>query len=440
MTTATTSNAAPAATQQASAAQTAIANFLAYARTNNYPVLAGTIAANSTGGNVSSQVTWVPAQIPQVAAFCEDIILFVTLPLSLVLTASSGTATVSPYAPYSVMWTYFSIAGQNQWPAYTPGTPFWLDELTSHSWWDPAFSYPSAYGTISGSWDNGSSQSSGWYPNVDGSGAFPPGSTLTNTGSAAKTVSGTVQFRLKIRLRRRKTNCIGMVPLGDPENNPQLFAELGSLIGTDPAFNYFTACDASTTAKVSSTANLVAAFRSRSTDILPSGVPVPNPAVQMTMQVNQVTNIAITTAGTPIRVPHRNNLLIDKIFHCLSNSGTTQASDYFGLWITDDQQSARWYWDAGQSNYQGYFNQLHEVYKRYFPVGCLIADLYGGWSPDFPGADPYRGVMTPDSGYAALANVAVTPLLNTSFRIPSGTSLSSPACDVWEMGLVYTSY
>ena len=34
----------------------------------------------------------------------------------------------------------------------------------------------------------------------------------------------------------------------------------------------------------------------------------------------------------------------------------------------------------------------------------------------------------------------MAPLLNTAFRIPSGTSLVSPLIDVWELGLVYTSY
>ena len=167
---------------------------------------------------------------------------------------------------------------------------------------------------------------------------------------------------------------------------------------------------------------------------------MPNPAVQMTMQINQITNVSITQAGVQIRVPHRNNLLIDKVFHAVNNANIAQACDYFATWITDDQQSARWYFDAAVGNYQSYFNLLHERYKRYFPVGCLVADWYSGRQPDFPGADPYRGVMTPDSGYAALAQVAVAPLLNTAFRIPSGTSLTSPGIDVWEMGLVYSSY
>jgi hypothetical protein len=441
MATATTANSAPAVSQQATAAQTAIANFLAYARTNGYPVLSGSIPSGSTGGTVASQVTWNPAQIPQVAAFCETVWLFVTLPLTVTLPASTGTISVSPYAPYNSLSTYFSIAGQNQWPSYTPGTPFFLDELTSHSWWDPAFSYPSSYGAIAGTYDNGSSQASpNWYVNIDGSGAFPPGTTITNSATSAKTVTGTVQFRLKLRMRRRFTNCIGMVPMGDPENNPQLFAQLGALSGTDPAMNYFTASNATSGPSLSAAGTVIAVFECRSTDILPANVPVPNPAVQLTMQVNQITNVAITGAGQQIRVPHRNNLLIDKVFHCLYNNQQPQAADYFATWITDDQQSARWYFDATIPNYQNYFNTLHERYKRYFPVGCLIADWYSGRQPDFPGVDPYRGVMSPDSGYAALAQVAVAPLLNTAFRIPSGTSLTNPGIDVWEMGLVYTSY
>lgn len=437
--TTTTATQAPQAQTQANPAAAAIALFLAYARTNNYPVLVGSIPSGSAGGSVASQVTWNPSTIPQTAGFAEDIWLFCTLPISLVLAATTGTATVSPYAPYNVLATYFSIAGQNQWPQYTPGTPFWADELTSRSWWDPAFSYPSAYGTISGQYDNGSSQASGWYPNIDGSGAFKPGVTLSNTTSAAVTTSATVQFRLRLRLRRRLSSCIGMVPMGDPANNPQLFAQLGPLVGTDPTTAMFTA-GTGATATLSAAGSVIAVFQSRSTDVLPSNVPVPNPTIQMTLQVNQITNVAITASGSIIRVPHRNSLLIDKVFHFLYNNQLAQAADYFATWITDDSQSARWYFDSSVDNYQSYFNLLHERYKRYFPTGCLIADWYSGRNPEFPGTDPYRGVMSPDSGYAALAGVAVTPLLNTAFRIASGTTLTSPGIDVYEFGNVYTSY
>ena len=140
-------------------------------------------------------------------------------------------------------------------------------------------------------------------------------------------------------MRRRMTNCIGMVPMGDPENNPQLFAQLGALAGTDPGVNYFTASNATSGPSLSAAGTVIAVFDCRSTDILPANVPVPNPAVQLTMQVNQITNVAITGAGQQIRVPHRNNLLIDKVFHALSNNQQPQAADYFATWITDDQQT-----------------------------------------------------------------------------------------------------
>ncbi|MHB1472491.1 MAG: hypothetical protein ACYCV4_02510 [Dermatophilaceae bacterium] len=435
---------APAATapQQANPTQQSIATFLAYARTRAYPTLAGTIASGATGGGASSQVAWIPADIPDVAAYAETLDLFCTLPITLTLPASSSVV-VSPYAPYSVLQNYFTVAGQSQWE-YMSGVPFWLDELTSYSWFDPLMSYPSSYGAISGQSDNGASQTTGaaWYPNGDGSGAFQPGATISNTASTQTTVSGTLQFRIRIRLRRRQANLQGMVPLGDPENRPQLFAQLSALVGTKPADNLFISTTGTTapTAALSATGNVWAVFNSKSLDLLPAGIAAPTPAVQMAMQVNTVGSVSIPQAGTIIRVPHRTAMVYDKIFHILYNNQIAQAADYFGLWTTDDQQTARWSFDSAENSYQEYFEKLHDTYKRYFPKGCLIADLYSGKNPEFPASDPYHGEMSPDSGYAAIAGTRVTPAMNTAFRIPSGTTLTSPGIQVYSLGRVTCSY
>ena len=430
--------AAPAVTQQANTSAQAIADFLAYARRRNYPTWSGSIPNGATGGSSAAQVTWTPADIPDVAAFATEIMLFVTLPITLTLPASSSVV-VSPYAPYSALQNYFTVSGQSQWE-YVSGVPFWLDELTSYEWFDPAFSYPGSYGAISGQWDNGSSQASGWYPNIDGSGAFQPGATVSNTTTAQTTVSGTVRFRIKIRLRRRTRNIAGSVPLGDPENRPQLFSQLSALVGTRITDSMFTSASGGPTAALSAAGSVVAVFPSLSLDLLPAGVTPPTPAVQLALQLNTVGSLPITNAGSIIRVPHRSAVIYDKLFHCLSNNQLAQAADYFGLWTTDDQQTARWYYDAAEQSYQSYFDDLHNRYKRYFPKGCLIADLYSGDRPEFPASSPYKGEMSPDQGYAALAGVRPTPAMNTAFRIPSGTSLTNPQLQQYDFGLVASSY
>lgn len=427
-------------TATANPAQSAVNTFLQYARTRPFPSIVGTIPSGSSGGSSASQVSWLPSDIPDVAAYATELNLFVTLPITLTLPASSSVV-VSPYAPYTALQNYFTIAGQSQWE-YVSGVPFWLDELTSYAWFDPAMSYPSAYGAISGGWDNGSSQASGWYPNYDGSGAFQPGATISNTTTATTTVSGTLQFRIKIRLRRRQGNINGAVPLGDPENRPQLFAQLSALVGTKVTDNLFTATTGSTSpsAALSAAGTVIGVFEAKSLDLLPANVPPPQPAVQMALQLNTVGSVSIPQAGTIIRAPHRTSMIYDKIFHALYNDQLAQAADYFGLWTTDDQQTARWSYDSAENSYQSYFNHLHDRYKRYFPKGCLIADLYDGFRPEFPGADPYLGQMSPSARYASMAGVRVTPAMNTAFRIPSGTSLTTPGIQIYSLGLVECTY
>ena len=80
--------AAPTAPQQANPTATAVATFLQYARTRAYPTLSGSIPLGSAGGSSSSQVAWIPADIPDVAAYCEEIDLYCTLPITLTLPAN----------------------------------------------------------------------------------------------------------------------------------------------------------------------------------------------------------------------------------------------------------------------------------------------------------------------------------------------------------------
>ena len=413
--------------------------FLTYARRQFHISQSGSIPSGSSGGTSAAQATFTPSTIEQDAVYADSIDMFVTLPITLTVPAG-GSCIVSPYAPYSSLQTKFVVGGASRFD-YLAGTVHYLDEITSYSFYDPAMSYPNSYGAISGGWDNGSSQASpGWYPNNDGSGAFQPGATISNTGTASTNISGTIQFRVRVRLRRRRPNLWGCVPLGDPQNVPQLFVQLGALVGTDPVNNLFTKASAGVSASLSAAASVLAVFPNLGIDVLPAGVPVPEPLMQMAYAVNYNGSTPITTAGTIIPVSFKTDMLYDKIFLCLQNNQQAQAADYFGLWLTNKQGSARWAFDAANNSYQNLFTNYHEVYKRYFPVGCLINDMYSGRDPEFPGTTPTKAALSPNSEYAAIEGVPPAPLMTEAFRIPSGTTLTSPKLGIFELGVQSAAY
>ena len=413
--------------------------FLTYARRQFHISQVGSIPSGSSGGTSASQVTFTPSTIEQDAVYADSIDLFTILPITLTIPAG-GSCVVSPYAPYSALQTKFVVGGASRFD-YLSAAVHYLDELTSYSWYDPAMSYPNSYGAISGGWDNGSSQAApGWYPNNDGSGAFQPGATISNTGTSSINVTGTIQFRAKVRLRRRRPNLWGCVPLGDPQNVPQLFVQLGALVGTDPVNNLFTKATANVTASLSSAGSVLGVFPNLGIDVLPAGVPVPEPLMQMAYAVNYNGSTPITTAGTIIPVSFKTDMLYDKIFLLLQNNQLAQAADYFALWLTNKQGSARWAYDATNNSYQNLFTNYHEVYKRYFPVGCLINDMYSGRDPEFPGTTPTKAALSPNSDYAAIEGVPPAPLMTMAFRIPSGTTLTSPKLGVFELGVQMAAY
>lgn len=428
---------APAPTAEQQLAQE-IATFLAYARRQFHLTQAGSIPSGSSGGSATSQAQFNPTDIEQDAVYIDSIDLFCTLPITLVVPAS-GSCVVSPYAPYVAVQTKFTVAGASRFE-YVAGSIHFLDELTSYEWWDPAMSYPSSYGAISGQFDNGSSQATGWYPNTDGSGAFQPGATISNTSTASVNVSGTLQFRVRVRLRRRRPNLWGCVPAGDPQNVPALFVQLSALVGTDPTNALFTSASSGVTASLSSAGSVLAVYPNLSVDVLPAGVPMPVPLMQMAYNMNYNGSTPITSSGTIIPVAFKTDMLYDKIFILLVNNQLPQVSDYWSLWLTQNEASNRWKFDSSENNYQEYFNQLHQVYKRYFPKGCLINDMYSGEHPEFPGTTPTKAAMSPDSSYAALEGVPPAPLMTMAFRIPSGTTLTSPKASVYELGVQRAAY
>jgi hypothetical protein len=103
---------APTPSNQATKAATTINSYLKYAATKPYAIL-GSVPAGSAGGS-NANVNW-QQQIPIIPAYCTAVEFQVNLPVTLTLPAS-GTATLSPFAPYSAVLNQLTIAGAPPWP------------------------------------------------------------------------------------------------------------------------------------------------------------------------------------------------------------------------------------------------------------------------------------------------------------------------------------
>ena len=115
-------------------------------------------------------------------------------------------------------------------------------------------------------------------------------------------------------------------------------------------------------------------------------------------------------------------------------------TDYFGLWDDQDEQSARWAYDAARNTLDQYFSKFHRTYRRYPFLGQYLVDMVGGEFPEIPTVSPYMGTMTPDAIYAQIAGLPVTPAMTTAFRYPSDTTMNSAYIRVYSFGLVKVPY
>jgi hypothetical protein len=185
-------------------------------------------------------------------------------------------------------------------------------------------------------------------------------------------------------------------------------------------------------------------FRSKSLDVLPQTVQqMQQPMVQLGLNVTYDNSFQIQNAGAILYQYQRTAQIYNTIFHGFVN-GNNPASpidvDYFGLWLTQNQASARWSYDASAGTMQDYFSDLFHRYKRYLPKGVFVVDLDNGQVPEIPRETPYNGLMSPDTAYAAAAGVAATPNMATAFRIPAGTAMSGAYAAIWTLGLVRVPY
>jgi hypothetical protein len=225
-----------------------------------------------------------------------------------------------------------------------------------------------------------------------------------------------------MRLQRKRHLLWGAIPFGDPENRPNNIMQMLPLVGINPEQCVFVSPpgnSAPITAVLTSQATIYANYELQYIDLLPDGVEVPEPTVGFGLQLTASTFAAVA-AGANALMTHR----------------TAQA----GLWDDQDQQSAKYAYDATQWTFQTYFQKYFFEKRRYPVIGQYTADFDSGVFPEIPSIDPYDGIMSPDATYAAAFTVPVTPAMTTSLRLPSGVTAVNPYIRIYAFGLVRVPY
>lgn len=421
------------------------AMFLKYARTYPGVIQIGSLAggANVNGGATNS-INW-NKDVPVAPSWAEAVVLQITVPLSVTLPANS-TATLSPFFPWCLFAHNLVLGGAPPFASPISGTPFWLDEITSRSEaYDPSDNDPTDIPAV---WRNNAGNTGGpgnsFAYNLGG---LTPGGTIVNAGTAAVTNTYTLTFRYRINLgrswhNRQAPNLFGFIPLGDPMNRPRLDMYLNPIVGTHPEDNAIQDLAAKgITATITNGQNVSvnACWESKSLDILPSGISVPSPLVGMGLAINTSPQ-AVQNAGQIAQVQHRAAMIYEKTFHILINNQQPVDADYFGLWVTGEEQSARWEYDANQANLWKYYDDVHRRYGRYLPNGVFVADYVGGEDPRTPGNTEYDGLMSPDVTYAQMAGIAATPAMYTALRVPNGVAMNGAYIRTYSYGLVSVPY
>lgn len=391
-------------------------------------VIQGSVPANAVGGG-SSNVTWQDV-VPTVPGILSEIEYQITFSVTLTIGTSGQSATVSPFAPFSAWGNQLTLGGAPPW-TLLEFTPWYLDEITSRTNYDPA--YPGLGNDASPA---GLNLDTGPSPINYGT---APGTVHTST-VAGQTFTDTFTFVCRQKLQQKRLLLYGAVPMGDPENKIRNIVQLLPLVGNNPEQNLYVNAGASCTAKLASNATVNAVYKVRYIDLLPStDTKIPLPAIRFGVQMND-TSSDINNAGQQYKFYHRDSMAILKIATLLINSQAGQRADYWSLWDTQESKSARWEFDASQNSMQSYFQRYHEVYKRYPPSGFYVADFVSGEDPDVPGVTPYNAIMSPDANYAEAFDVAVTPAMTTTIRVPAGTVMSSAYQRVYTKGLVGVAY
>lgn len=403
--------------------------FLKYAPERSIAIT-GTLATGASGGS-QANVTW-QALPPETPVWCTSVDFEVSI--SVVVTVPSGQAfTVSPYAPYSAWSLLFTIAGAPPWPL-VECTPFMLDNTTAtRDYDDSATGLGNNAGYLANVVDLGPSA-----PNFLAA-SVAPGVTTTNSASSSAQYTLTWTYNIHVELQRLPRKLWGAIPLGDPKNRLSTTFQMNPIVGTTPESCLIVNAGSGVTAATNGTTNVVANYNVRDIDILPKGVPTPTPVVQYGLTIN-ATSISMTQAGIVVPFAHTDAMAYLSIHHLLINGEVGIRPDYMGLWLTQEQKSARYDYDSQANTLAEYWLKWHRRYHRYPYKGQFTADMVRGGFPDIPSVSPYDGVMSPDDKYAGDFGVATTPSMQTAMRIASGTGLSTAYARIYEVGLVNVTY
>lgn len=405
--------------------------FLKYA--GDRPIaIYGTLPLNTAGGS-SANVTWQSLP-PETPVWVESVDFLVSWKINVTVPSTQGF-TVSPFAPYSAFSQQFTIAGAPPWPL-TEMTPWLLDNNAVTRNWDGGYL--------------GIGQNAGYLTNIVDTGpyaqnfdaaAVAPGAAYTNSGTTSATVTLSWTFPLHVQLQQKRTDLWGMVPLGDPKNRLATNLQLNPIVGTTPEQNLLVSAGAGVTAATdnSTVSSVLAIYNVRDIDILPGNTKTPNPTVGLGLTLN-ATSIPITSAGTIYPFQHVDAMVYTAIHHLLVNNQAVIRPDYMGLWLTQEQKSARHDYDSQANTLGAYWERFRRRYHRYPYKGQYSEIFDRGVFPDIPSLDPYEALMSPDDTYAALARVKATPAMQTAMRIASGTSLTSAYVRIYEKGLVKVAY
>ncbi len=421
------------------------AGWLDHARTQPFPIQVGSLAAGRSGGTAQDFVTWNPNEIPSVPGWASEIDIFTELPVAITLPASGGAVRFSPWSPYSALSFQMILSGSPEWPNNMSLVPWWLDEIVNTQGFDPNMIGPPTTdgdlaSAIAGWFDPGPAATAITFD--AGTNDYLPGETVTNATTAAVTVNTKIRFVTRIRLQRRRNQMWGMIPLGDPRNRPVAKLQLNSLIGTQPENCLMMDVGTGTPTAVIDTGGVIVymAFRAKSLDSLPDGASVQAPTVGFGLQVNYNNSFANAAAGTIYNQQQQTAMLYTSIHQLLVNSEYAVRPDYISLWLNQQQQSARWTYDATAGSLFDYFIDNLRKYHRYLPLGHMVFVLEGGDFPDIKSVTPYNALMSPDASYAAAVGVVATPNMATAWRIPSGTVMSASYAATYAFGLVQVPY
>ena len=433
--------------QDHASAQTANQEFLTWASTVAKPSILGSIASGATGGP-AFPVVWSRV-LPVVPRWIESIDLFVSLPYTLSIPAGA-TVSVSPFFPYSAVQQRLTIAGSPPWD-YVSLVPHWLDEITRRTGFDPTSSpvfaqmsagFTPGYTVPSGQTDPGGAgaQAQTTFVFNTGNASIIPGQTIHNAGTAAQVLTGTLTFSGRIILQRRPATMFGMIPNGDPQDRPDLEIYLSPLVGPQPENSLIQDfANAGATMSLTGTGTVYAVWNSKGLDVLPPGVAPTEPTVGLGWAINAFTT-PVPNAGQIFNINHQAAILYQKIFHLVYTNQKVQDCDYFGLWVTGEQQNARWEFDAAQNNMFSYWKKIITTYGRFMPAGTFIADFVSGVYPEEPADTPYNGAMSPDQSYASAFGIKYTPAMATALRYPTGTGMTNATVRTYSMGYVEVPY